>query len=66
MTKTYQYAIYDLTMSLDLDPTDGETYLYLGIARMESGDKTAACSDFQKAQRLGEARALRYIIDYCQ
>ncbi|MBN2482466.1 MAG: tetratricopeptide repeat protein [Bacteroidales bacterium] len=66
MTRTYQYAIYDLTMSLDLDPSDGETWLYLGIARLETGDRTTACSDFQKALRAGETGALRYIIDNCQ
>ncbi|MBN1158660.1 MAG: tetratricopeptide repeat protein [Bacteroidales bacterium] len=66
MTRTYRYAIYDLTMSLDLDPSDGETWMYLGIARLETGDRAAACSDFQKALRAGETRALRYIIDHCQ
>ncbi|MBN1159415.1 MAG: tetratricopeptide repeat protein [Bacteroidales bacterium] len=66
MTRTYQYAIYDLSMSLDLDPADGETWYYLGIARLETGDRTAACSDFEKALRAGETKALRYIIDHCQ
>lgn len=63
MTRTYQYAIYDLTMSLDLDPSDGETWLYLGIAMLATGDRTAACSDFEKALRSGETKALKYMID---
>ncbi len=63
MTRTYQYAIYDLTMSLDLDPSDGETWLYLGISMLATGDRIAACSDFEKAIRAGETKALKYMID---
>jgi tetratricopeptide (TPR) repeat protein len=66
MTRTFQYAVNDLSMSLDLDPSDGETWLYLGIAELGSGNGTAACSDFEQARRLGEARALEYIVEKCQ
>lgn len=64
-TKTYNYAINDLAMSLDLKPDDGETYLYMGLAKYGSGNKDEACSDFQKALRLGNKLALKYSIDYC-
>jgi tetratricopeptide (TPR) repeat protein len=64
-TKTYTYAISDLAMSLDLKPDDGETYLYMGLAKYETGDKEGACSDLQKAQRFGNTLALKYSIEYC-
>ncbi|MBN1414597.1 MAG: hypothetical protein JW973_05820 [Bacteroidales bacterium] len=64
-TKTYTYAINDLSMSLDLKPDDGETYLYLGLAKYETGDSEGACSDLQKAQRYGNTLALKYSIEYC-
>ncbi len=66
MTRTYGYAIRDLTMSLDLDPDDGETYRYLGQARLASGDAESACSDFEKARRLGDSQAVKYILENCR
>jgi tetratricopeptide (TPR) repeat protein len=64
-TKTYTYAINDLSMSLDLKPDDGDTWLYLGLAKFETGDKEAACSCLRKAQHYGNTLALKYIIEYC-
>jgi len=64
-TATYKYAISDLSMSLDLNPDDGETWMYLGLARIKSGDKTNGCSDLRKAQQLGNTEVLRYIVDNC-
>jgi tetratricopeptide (TPR) repeat protein len=64
-TKTFTYAINDLSMALDLKPDDGEAYLYLGLAKYETGDKVGACSDLQKAQRYGNTLALKYILEYC-
>jgi len=65
-TATYRYAISDLSMSLDLQPGDAETWMYLGIARIQSGDKENGCSDLEKAQRMGGTEALRYIIESCR
>ena len=64
-TKTFTYAINDLSMSLDLKPDDGETWLYLGLAKYETGEKEEACSCLQKAQKYGDMEALRYIVEYC-
>jgi tetratricopeptide (TPR) repeat protein len=64
-TGTYRFAINDLSMALDLDPLDGETYLLKGIALYESGDTEAACSDWDRAKKLGEVRAIEYLLDYC-
>lgn len=63
---TYRYAISDLSMSLDLNPEDAETWMYLGIAKIQSGDKENGCSDLQRAQRMGNAEAVKYIVDYCK
>jgi tetratricopeptide (TPR) repeat protein len=65
-TRTYKYAINDLSMALDLYPYDGETYLFKGIARFESGDKNGACSDWNKARNYGEMKAVEYLLDYCE
>lgn len=65
-TNTLQYAISDLSMSLDLDPEDGETWMYLGVAKLQAGEKEEACSDFQKALRLGYTAALQYQVDHCR
>ena len=64
-TATYKYAMSDLSMSLDLNPDDGETWMYLGLAKIQSGDKTNGCSDLHKAQQLGNTEVLRYIVDNC-
>lgn len=65
-TGTYKYAINDLSMALDLSPHDGETYLYKGIARSESGDREGACSDWEKARNFGETKAVDYLLRFCE
>jgi tetratricopeptide (TPR) repeat protein len=65
-TATYRYAISDLSMSLDLNPEDAETWMYLGIAKIRSGDKENGCSDLQKAQRMGNTEVVKYLVDYCK
>jgi tetratricopeptide (TPR) repeat protein len=64
-TATYRYALSDLAMSLDLNPDDAETWMYLGLAKIQSGDKANGCSDLHKSQQLGNTEVLRYIIDNC-
>jgi tetratricopeptide (TPR) repeat protein len=64
-TATYKYALSDLSMSLDLNPNDAETWMYLGLAKIRSGDKTNGCSDLHKAQQLGNTEVLKYIVDNC-
>jgi tetratricopeptide (TPR) repeat protein len=63
---TYRYAISDLSMSLDLDPDDAETWMYLGMAKIMTGDKENGCSDLQKAQRMGNTEAVKYILENCR
>jgi tetratricopeptide (TPR) repeat protein len=65
-TATYRYAIGDLSMSLDLAPGDSETWMYLGIAKIQSGDTEDGCSDLKKAQQLGNVQAVRYELESCK
>jgi tetratricopeptide (TPR) repeat protein len=65
-TRTYKYAINDLSMALDLYPYDGETYLLKGIARFEIGDREGACSDWNKARNYGEMEAVKYLLEHCE
>jgi tetratricopeptide (TPR) repeat protein len=65
-TATYRYAISDLAMSLDLLPDDSETWMYLGIAKIQSGDAENGCSDLKKAQQLGNVQAVKYELDNCK
>ncbi len=65
-TSTLPYAISDLSMSLDLDPADGETWMLLGQAKLQTGLKEEACSDFRKAIQLGYTTALQFQVDNCQ
>jgi tetratricopeptide (TPR) repeat protein len=65
-TSTYRYAISDLSMSLDLNPGDAETWMYHGLAAIQSGDKENGCSSLNKARMLGSAEAVRYIMENCE
>jgi tetratricopeptide (TPR) repeat protein len=65
-TNTLKYAIQDYGMALDLDPRNPDTYLNRGLARFNLNDKKGACSDWEKAARLGSAKAVQMINNYCQ
>jgi tetratricopeptide (TPR) repeat protein len=65
-TSTYQFALSDLAQSLDLNPNDSETWVYMGIASIKSGDNNKGCSCFNKAKELGSNEVLKHIIDYCK
>ncbi|MBN2523851.1 MAG: tetratricopeptide repeat protein [Bacteroidales bacterium] len=64
-TKTYQYAAYDLSMSLDLDPNDAQTNLYLGITEYQLGEKELCCYYLKRAKDFGELNAITYLQRYC-
>lgn len=64
-TSTYRYAINDLTMSLDLNPDDAETWMYHGIAAIETGDVLKGCSSLRKARKMGSVEAGRVILEKC-
>jgi tetratricopeptide (TPR) repeat protein len=63
---TYRYAISDLSMSLDLNPDDAETWMYLGVAKIQSGDKENGCSDLERSRQMGNTEVLKYIVESCR
>ena len=64
-TNTYDFAIRDYSMVLDIDPFNGDVYAKKGLARYNSGDKKGACSDWEKGQRYGDYNCAKYISKYC-
>jgi tetratricopeptide (TPR) repeat protein len=65
-TAVYRYAYSDLSMSLDLNPADSETWMLLGLVKHETGEHESCCSDLKKAQSMGNTEVLKYIVEYCE
>ncbi|MFO7828283.1 MAG: tetratricopeptide repeat protein, partial [Bacteroidales bacterium] len=65
-TNTYAYAIQDYSMYLDIEPYNGDIYAKKGYARLKTGDKTGACSDWEKGKRYGSYEAIKYWEKYCR
>jgi tetratricopeptide (TPR) repeat protein len=65
-TATNKYALSDLSMSLDLNPNDAETWMYHGVAAIHAGDKSTGCSSLRRAQQLGSTEAVKYLMENCQ
>ncbi|MCD4834025.1 MAG: tetratricopeptide repeat protein [Bacteroidales bacterium] len=64
-TNTYEYAIRDYSMYLDIEPYNGDIYAKKGFARLKLGDKKGACSDWEKGKRYGSYEAIVYLEKYC-
>lgn len=64
--KTYKYAIRDYSMALDLNPESANAYLYKGLSRQAMGEARGACSDWEKAGRLGSRKAKELLINHCR
>ena len=65
-TNTFEFAIRDYSMFLDIEPYNGDIYAKKGLARFKSGDKKGACSDWGKGSRYGNYDAVRYLEKYCE
>jgi tetratricopeptide (TPR) repeat protein len=65
MLKSWDLAIMDYSMSLDLDPSNSEAWLNKGFAQLNLGKTEGACDDFRQALRLGNKRATEYISRNC-
>jgi tetratricopeptide (TPR) repeat protein len=63
--RSWEWAIKDYSMALDLEPANADTWLNKGIALLNSGKKDDACFDFRKSFSLGNKRATDYISKYC-
>ena len=64
-SKSWDWAIKDYTMALDLDPGNSDTWLNKGIALLNSGKKDDACYDFRKSFSLGNKKATDYLSRNC-
>jgi tetratricopeptide (TPR) repeat protein len=64
-TGTWEYAVSDYAMYLDIDPFNGDIYAKKGFARLKTGDKEGACYDWEKGKRYGSIEAIKYWQQYC-
>jgi len=65
-TKTYEFAIRDYSMFLDIEPYNATIYNKKGMARYNLGDREGACSDWDKAKRYGSYDAVKNLEKYCK
>ncbi|MCX6326516.1 MAG: hypothetical protein NT144_07690 [Bacteroidia bacterium] len=65
VSKSWDWAIKDYSMSLDLKPGNSDIWLNKGIALLNSGRAEDACHDFRKSFRMGNKRASEYISNNC-
>jgi len=65
VAKSWDWAIKDYSMSLDLNPGNSEIWLNKGIALKNSGRVEDACHDFRKSLSLGNKRASEHISRNC-
>ena len=65
MSKSWNWAVKDYSMSLDLQPENPEVWLNNGIALLNSGDIGDACHDFRKAFSMGNKKATELISRNC-
>jgi len=65
VSKSWDWAIKDYSMYLDLQPANSDVWLNKGISLINSGKKDDACFDFRRSFNLGNRRATEYISRYC-
>jgi tetratricopeptide (TPR) repeat protein len=65
VSKSWDWAIKDYSMSLDLKPGNSDIWLNKGIALLNIGKTEDACHDFRKSLSLGNKRASEYISNNC-
>ena len=65
VSKSWDWAIRDYSMSLDLSPANSDVWLNKGIALLNTSRVDDACHDFRKALSLGNKRASEYISSNC-
>ena len=65
VSKSWNMAINDYSMSLDLKPGNSDVWLNKGIALLNSGKVEDACHDFRRSFSMGNKRVTEYISKYC-
>lgn len=63
--RSWERAVEDYTMSLDLDPENGMVNLNLGIALVNNGRSDDACHYLRKARKLGIREATDLLAKHC-
>jgi len=63
--KSWEWAINDYSMLLDLQPGNSDAWLNKGIALLNSGKREDACHDFRVSFNLGNRKATEYLSRYC-
>jgi tetratricopeptide (TPR) repeat protein len=65
VSRSWDWAIKDYSMSLDLQPENSDVWLNKGIALLNSGKKDDACYDFRRSFSLGNKKATEYLSSHC-
>ncbi len=65
LSRSWDWAIKDYSMSLDLQPGNAEAWLNKGISLLNSGKVSDACFDFRRSLSLGNRKATEYISRHC-
>jgi tetratricopeptide (TPR) repeat protein len=65
ISKSWDLAISDYCMSLDLKPSNSDVWLNKGVALLNTGKVEDACHDFRIAFRQGNKRVADYISRNC-
>lgn len=65
ISRSWDWAIKDYSMSLDLQPDNSEVWLNKGIALLRSGKVEDACHDFKISYKLGNKKVSEYISANC-
>ena len=63
--RSWEKAVEDYTMSLDLDPENGLVNLNLGVALVNCGRSNDACHYLRKARNLGIREATDWLSKHC-
>jgi tetratricopeptide (TPR) repeat protein len=65
ISKSWDMAVNDYSMSLDLNPDNSDAWLNKGISLLNEGKVEDACHDFRKSFRLGNKRVADYLNRNC-
>jgi tetratricopeptide (TPR) repeat protein len=65
VSKSWDFAVKDYSMALDLQPGNPDAWLNMGIVRLSMGKKDDACFDFRKAFEQGNKKAAEYLSKNC-
>jgi tetratricopeptide (TPR) repeat protein len=65
LSKSWEYAINDYSMALDIDPSNSEVWLNKGTALLNTGRVEDACFDLRRSHSLGNRKAAQLISKNC-